>query len=117
MKWCDEGIYLLASQLVDKCQSQDGAESALQEIENFLDTGAGNKLKELNYLYKEYETILNQELMVILVYWYHSLILVFDSPEQSHGMGDFSNLISILFWLIVLCCEILAFQIGENVYF
>ncbi|XP_015267239.1 PREDICTED: guanine nucleotide exchange factor DBS [Gekko japonicus] len=63
MKWCDEGIYLLASQLVDKCQSQDGAESALQEIENFLDTGAGNKLKELNYLYKDYDAILNQELM------------------------------------------------------
>ncbi|XP_048349052.1 guanine nucleotide exchange factor DBS isoform X6 [Sphaerodactylus townsendi] len=63
MKWCDEGIYLLASQLVDKCQSQDGAESALQELEKFLDTGAGNKLKELNYLYKEYEAILTQELM------------------------------------------------------
>ncbi|XP_054829427.1 guanine nucleotide exchange factor DBS isoform X2 [Eublepharis macularius] len=63
MKWCDEGIYLLASQLVDKCQSQDGAESALQEIEKFLDTAAGNKLKELNDLYKEYEVVLNQDLM------------------------------------------------------
>ncbi|XP_062982230.1 guanine nucleotide exchange factor DBS isoform X3 [Elgaria multicarinata webbii] len=63
MKWCDEGIYLLASQPVDKCQSQDGAESALQEIEKFLDTGGDNKLKELNYLYKEYEVILSEELM------------------------------------------------------
>ncbi|XP_053162908.1 guanine nucleotide exchange factor DBS isoform X4 [Hemicordylus capensis] len=63
MKWCDEGIYLLASQPVDKCQSQDGAESALQEIERFLDTGAGNKLKQLNSLYKEYETILSEDLM------------------------------------------------------
>ncbi|KAH0624550.1 hypothetical protein JD844_032154 [Phrynosoma platyrhinos] len=63
MRWCDEGIYLLASQLVDKCQTQDGAESALQEIEKFLDTGGENKLKELNNLCKEYEAILSEELM------------------------------------------------------
>uniref|UniRef100_A0A4X2JTL8 MCF.2 cell line derived transforming sequence like n=1 Tax=Vombatus ursinus TaxID=29139 RepID=A0A4X2JTL8_VOMUR len=62
MKWCDEGIYLLASQPVDKCQSQDGAESALQEIEKFLDTGAKNKIQELNKVYKEYESILNPDL-------------------------------------------------------
>ncbi|XP_067419769.1 guanine nucleotide exchange factor DBS isoform X3 [Emydura macquarii macquarii] len=63
MRWCDEGIYLLASQPVDKCQSQDGAESALQEIEKFLDTGSDNKIKELNKVYKLYEPILNQDLM------------------------------------------------------
>ncbi|XP_006883866.1 PREDICTED: guanine nucleotide exchange factor DBS [Elephantulus edwardii] len=63
MKWCDEGIYLLASQPVDKCQSQDGAEAALQEIEKFLETGAENKIQELSKIYKEYESILNQDLM------------------------------------------------------
>ncbi|XP_075595978.1 guanine nucleotide exchange factor DBS isoform X10 [Balearica regulorum gibbericeps] len=62
MKWCDEGIYLLASQPVDKCQSQDGAESALQEIEKFLDTGVGNKIKELNKIYREYAHILSEDL-------------------------------------------------------
>lgn len=64
MKWCDKGIYLLASQPVDKCQSQDGAESALQEIEKFLDTGAGNKIKELSKIYREYAHILNEDLKV-----------------------------------------------------
>uniref|UniRef100_A0A2K6TLH4 Guanine nucleotide exchange factor DBS n=1 Tax=Saimiri boliviensis boliviensis TaxID=39432 RepID=A0A2K6TLH4_SAIBB len=63
MKWCDEGIYLLASQPVDKCQSQDGAEAALQEIEKFLETGAENKIQELSAIYKEYDSILNQDLM------------------------------------------------------
>ncbi|XP_008105220.1 guanine nucleotide exchange factor DBS isoform X4 [Anolis carolinensis] len=63
MRWCDEGIYLLASQLVDKCQTQDGAESALQEIEKFLDTGREYKLSELNDFYREYEAILSEELM------------------------------------------------------
>ncbi|KAL7983856.1 hypothetical protein Chor_000732, partial [Crotalus horridus] len=63
MKWCDDGIYLLASQPVDKCQSQDGAEAALQEIEQFLDMGGDNKLREPSYLSKEFEVILTEELM------------------------------------------------------
>ncbi|XP_072832670.1 guanine nucleotide exchange factor DBS isoform X2 [Vicugna pacos] len=62
MRWCDEGIYLLASQPVDKCQSQDGAEAALQEIEKFLETGAENKIRELSRLYQDYEPILTPEL-------------------------------------------------------
>lgn len=64
MKWCDEGIYLLASQPVDKCQSQDGAEAALQEIEKFLETGAQNKVQELSKIYQDYEAILTQDLLV-----------------------------------------------------
>ncbi|KAK2495670.1 hypothetical protein MC885_014263, partial [Smutsia gigantea] len=63
MKWCDEGIYLLASQPVDKCQSQDGAQAALQEIEKFLETGAENKIPELSRIYQDYESILTQDLM------------------------------------------------------
>ncbi|KAK9401778.1 guanine nucleotide exchange factor DBS [Crotalus adamanteus] len=63
MKWCDDGIYLLASQPIDKCQSQDGAEAALQEIEQFLDMGGDNKLREPSYLSKEFEVILTEELM------------------------------------------------------
>ncbi|XP_073068434.1 guanine nucleotide exchange factor DBS isoform X6 [Manis javanica] len=63
MKWCDEGIYLLASQPVDKCQSQDGAEAALQEIEKFLETGAENKIPELSRIYQDYESILTRDLM------------------------------------------------------
>ncbi|XP_058885144.1 guanine nucleotide exchange factor DBS isoform X6 [Acipenser ruthenus] len=60
-QWCDEGIYLLASQPVDKCQSQDGAQSALQEIERFLEAAADNKLHDLDTITNDYESILNQE--------------------------------------------------------
>uniref|UniRef100_A0A8C9KQE1 MCF.2 cell line derived transforming sequence like n=1 Tax=Panthera tigris altaica TaxID=74533 RepID=A0A8C9KQE1_PANTA len=63
MKWCDEGIYLLASQPVDKCQSQEGAEAALQEIEKFLETGAENKIQELDRIYQDYEPVLTTDLM------------------------------------------------------
>nr|XP_025118338.1 guanine nucleotide exchange factor DBS isoform X2 [Bubalus bubalis] len=63
MKWCDEGIYLLASQPVDKCQSQDGAEAALQELERFLETGAQNKIQELSKIFQDYEPILTKDLL------------------------------------------------------
>ncbi|GCB65035.1 hypothetical protein scyTo_0009912 [Scyliorhinus torazame] len=58
MHWCDSGIYLLASQPVDKCQSQDGAEAALQEIEKYLDTASGQKLEDRNKITIEYGAIL-----------------------------------------------------------
>ncbi|XP_036400831.1 guanine nucleotide exchange factor DBS-like isoform X3 [Megalops cyprinoides] len=61
-KWCEDGIYLLASQPVDKCQSQEGAESALQEIERYLETaGQHNKLTDLNSIWREYDSVLNAE--------------------------------------------------------
>ncbi|XP_026102581.1 guanine nucleotide exchange factor DBS-like isoform X3 [Carassius auratus] len=60
-KWCDDGIYLLASQPVDKCQSQDGAESALQEIENFLETPDQHKLTDLSGIWRDYESVLTQD--------------------------------------------------------
>ncbi|XP_038658688.1 guanine nucleotide exchange factor DBS isoform X1 [Scyliorhinus canicula] len=63
MHWCDSGIYLLASQPVDKCQSQDGAEAALQEIEKYLDTASGQKLEDRSKITIEYGAILGSELM------------------------------------------------------
>lgn len=63
-KWCDDGIYLLASQPVDKCQSQDGAESALQEIERYLETANQHKLTDLNGIWRDYESVLTQDLRV-----------------------------------------------------
>ncbi|XP_016100795.1 guanine nucleotide exchange factor DBS isoform X4 [Sinocyclocheilus grahami] len=60
-KWCDDGIYLLASQPVDKCQSQDGAESALQEIERFLETANQHKLTDLSGIWRDYESVLTQD--------------------------------------------------------
>ncbi|XP_066517251.1 guanine nucleotide exchange factor DBS isoform X2 [Hoplias malabaricus] len=60
-KWCEEGIYLLASQPVDKCQSQDGAEAALQEIERYLDTANQHKLTDLNGIWRDYESVLTPD--------------------------------------------------------
>ncbi|XP_053184306.1 guanine nucleotide exchange factor DBS isoform X2 [Scomber japonicus] len=61
-KWCDDGIYLLASQPVDKCQSHEGAEIALQELERYLDNAGQNRLTDLNTIWTDYEAVLNQQL-------------------------------------------------------
>ncbi|TSK17918.1 Guanine nucleotide exchange factor DBS [Bagarius yarrelli] len=60
-RWCEDGIYLLASQSVDKCQSQDGAEAALQEIERYLETTNQHKLTDLTGIWKEYESVLTTD--------------------------------------------------------
>uniref|UniRef100_A0A7N6A4V9 MCF.2 cell line derived transforming sequence like n=1 Tax=Anabas testudineus TaxID=64144 RepID=A0A7N6A4V9_ANATE len=63
-KWVDDGIYLLASQPVDKCQSHEGAELALQELERYLDNAAQNQLTDLSTIWREYEAVLNQQFRV-----------------------------------------------------
>uniref|UniRef100_A0A8C7YSZ9 MCF.2 cell line derived transforming sequence-like 2 n=1 Tax=Oryzias sinensis TaxID=183150 RepID=A0A8C7YSZ9_9TELE len=63
-KWCESGIYLLASQAVDKCQSQEGAESALTDIENFLESAEKNQLTELKNLHNQFEMVLSEDLKV-----------------------------------------------------
>ncbi|KAM9454262.1 guanine nucleotide exchange factor DBS isoform 5-T5 [Clarias gariepinus] len=60
-RWCDDGIYLLACQPVDKCQSQDGAEAALREIERYLDTANQHKLIDLTSIWREYDSVLTAD--------------------------------------------------------
>ncbi|XP_040005225.1 guanine nucleotide exchange factor DBS isoform X2 [Xiphias gladius] len=60
-KWVDDGIYLLASQPVDKCQSHEGAELALQELERYLDNAGQNQLTDPSTIWREYEAVINQQ--------------------------------------------------------
>ncbi|MEQ2270889.1 putative guanine nucleotide exchange factor mcf2l2, partial [Xenotaenia resolanae] len=61
-QWCESGIFLLASQAVDKCQSQEGAESALTDIEHFLESAEKNHVTELRNLHKQYEVVLSEDI-------------------------------------------------------
>ncbi|XP_069753200.1 guanine nucleotide exchange factor DBS [Narcine bancroftii] len=61
-EWCEKGIYLLASQAVDKCQSQEGAEAALQDIEGFLETAAHHKLTNPKEFCRQFELFLTSEI-------------------------------------------------------
>uniref|UniRef100_A0A672G2A4 Mcf.2 cell line derived transforming sequence-like a n=1 Tax=Salarias fasciatus TaxID=181472 RepID=A0A672G2A4_SALFA len=61
-RWCEDGIFLLANQPVDRCQSQDGAEAALQELERYLDTAAVHILSDRGAICCQYEAVLNTPL-------------------------------------------------------
>ncbi|KAI3366297.1 hypothetical protein L3Q82_009765, partial [Scortum barcoo] len=61
-RWCEEGIFLLASQPVDRCQSQDGAEAALQELERYLDTAPLHTLTDRGAICCQYEAVLTAQL-------------------------------------------------------
>ncbi|XP_034720519.1 guanine nucleotide exchange factor DBS isoform X2 [Etheostoma cragini] len=61
-RWCEDGIFLLASQPVDRCQSQDGAEAALQELERYLDTAALHTLADCSSICCQYEAVLTTQL-------------------------------------------------------
>lgn len=63
-KWCDDGIYMLASQQLDKCQSQEGAESALQELESYMETATDLQQWDACLFSREYENVLNKDLKV-----------------------------------------------------
>uniref|UniRef100_A0A8C5CBN0 MCF.2 cell line derived transforming sequence like n=1 Tax=Gadus morhua TaxID=8049 RepID=A0A8C5CBN0_GADMO len=65
-KWCDDGIYLLASQPVDRCQSHEGAEAALLELERYLEAAGQNLLTDRATICTQYEAVLNQEFMKVL---------------------------------------------------
>uniref|UniRef100_A0A672UQ71 MCF.2 cell line derived transforming sequence-like 2 n=1 Tax=Strigops habroptila TaxID=2489341 RepID=A0A672UQ71_STRHB len=56
-QWCEAGIYLLASQAVDKCQSQEGAETALVEIEKFLVTAKEHQLSNPKEILQKLEDV------------------------------------------------------------
>ncbi|XP_069474740.1 probable guanine nucleotide exchange factor MCF2L2 isoform X2 [Ambystoma mexicanum] len=61
-EWCESGIYLLASQAVDKCQSQEGAETALCDIEKFRGSAKEHPLSNPIDFYNQFDVILTAEI-------------------------------------------------------
>lgn len=57
--WCENGVYMLALQAVDKCQSQEGAEAALQDIERYMEMAKEQQLSRLKDLYNQHEMALS----------------------------------------------------------
>lgn len=61
---CDEGECLLANQEIDKFQSKEDAQKALQDIENFLEMALPFINYEPETLQYEFDVILSPELKV-----------------------------------------------------
>ncbi|KAL0974141.1 hypothetical protein UPYG_G00216170 [Umbra pygmaea] len=61
-KWCDGGAYLLAQQLVDRFQSKEGAQSALRDIDQFLEEAPSLLSSGPDLLAIEFESVLNPEI-------------------------------------------------------
>uniref|UniRef100_A0A8C3UZJ8 MCF.2 cell line derived transforming sequence n=1 Tax=Catharus ustulatus TaxID=91951 RepID=A0A8C3UZJ8_CATUS len=62
LQCCDEGAYLLANQQMDKCQSKEGAQKALQDIERFLESSSTYLNYDPQALYYDFESVLTPEL-------------------------------------------------------
>ncbi|XP_043106066.1 proto-oncogene DBL isoform X2 [Puntigrus tetrazona] len=62
VRWCDEGAYLLANQLLDKFQSKEGAQAALQDIERLMETASSVVRSNPDVLSLEFEAILTPQL-------------------------------------------------------
>ncbi|KAM6143891.1 proto-oncogene DBL isoform 2-T2 [Erethizon dorsatum] len=61
---CDEGEYLLANQEIDKFQSKEDVQKALQDIENFLTMALPFINYDLESLQYEFDVILSPELKI-----------------------------------------------------
>ncbi|XP_053846132.1 proto-oncogene DBL isoform X1 [Vidua macroura] len=62
LQCCDEGAYLLANQQMDKCQSKEGAQKALQDIERFLESSSSYLNYDPQALHCDFESVLTSEL-------------------------------------------------------
>ncbi|XP_066267991.1 guanine nucleotide exchange factor DBS-like isoform X4 [Branchiostoma lanceolatum] len=60
-RWCTQGVDLLASQPIDKCQTQEGAESALKECQDFLKTYDDLRLHDPKEFHVKFEEMLTAE--------------------------------------------------------
>ncbi|XP_076857441.1 guanine nucleotide exchange factor DBS isoform X2 [Brachyhypopomus gauderio] len=78
-KWCEDGIY---SQPLDKCQTQEGAESALQELEGYLETANEKLWWDVETAEIQYKSVLNEELKKQIQHMLEKKVLVQEMFEK-----------------------------------
>lgn len=64
LHWCDEGAYLLASQMVDKFQTKEGAQEALQYLSSHQERAPSVVKNTQDTLSLEFEAVLTPQLQV-----------------------------------------------------
>ncbi|TMS14305.1 Proto-oncogene DBL [Larimichthys crocea] len=71
LQWCDEGAYLLASQMVDRFQTREGAQEALQYLSAHQEMAPSALKNSKDTLSLEFEAILTPQLQVTQRYGRH----------------------------------------------
>lgn len=64
LRWCDEGAYLLASQMVDRFQTREGAQEALQRLGSHQEMAPSALRSNQDILSLEFEATLTPQLQV-----------------------------------------------------
>ena len=64
----------MASQAVDKCQSREGVDIALNDIEAFLGTAKEYQLPSSKEFYQQFELILTADVEVMLMGYFHPVV-------------------------------------------
>uniref|UniRef100_A0A3Q2E6R5 MCF.2 cell line derived transforming sequence b n=1 Tax=Cyprinodon variegatus TaxID=28743 RepID=A0A3Q2E6R5_CYPVA len=62
LRWCDEGAYLLASQMVDKFQTKEGAQEALQYLSSHQERAPSVLKNSQDTVSLEFEAVLTPQL-------------------------------------------------------
>ncbi|XP_075957748.1 proto-oncogene DBL [Anarhichas minor] len=62
LRWCDDGAYVLASQMVDKFQTREGAQEALQYLSSHQERAPSALKNSQDILSLEFEAILTPQL-------------------------------------------------------
>lgn len=60
-KWCTEGVELLASQQIERCQAPEFAEEALRELDEFLASSEYSRLGTSRELRTMFEDVITPE--------------------------------------------------------
>ena len=63
-KWCTQGVDLLANQQIDRCNTAEGAQLALTEIDGFLATGNDLRLNDPQEFHQKFEDIMTEDTKV-----------------------------------------------------
>nr|XP_057942736.1 proto-oncogene DBL isoform X2 [Doryrhamphus excisus] len=67
LRWCDEGAYLLASQMVDKFQTREGAQEALHYLSCHQERAPPVLKNKQDLLSLEFEAVLTPQLQISMV--------------------------------------------------
>ena len=65
-RWCTRGVDLLASQQIEQCNTEYGAQIALRDIEEFLEMGQELRLSDPREFRATFDKILSPEMNVRL---------------------------------------------------